>query len=259
MLKIRAFLTALLICWALAIPAITQQHQAASQKPQPRADLPVTATITDYTDVTDDTGAVQRIFMQIRSDGAGGYTNSSNLQSIIQGASGNWYLVTANSLTRHVFLDFSKPIAGTGPDGGAPVAPFNSALIGASLISKCHLYNNDLFTIPAGTTVNCPLTIFFSDSGNDYLLQMNPVIGAYVFPETDYVNFTCNQAANGQCNNWTIEPNGARGGCVTADCSLKQNVARLNKLVPIKGKSGSKIVVNQGDFYLTFSISVTNP
>jgi hypothetical protein len=254
----KLLLAALLGCFTLPIPAMTKQHAAASQKPQPRADLPVTSAITDYIDVTDDTGSVQRIFMQVRSDGAGGYTNSSSVESIIQGASGDWYLTT-NSTTRHVFLDFSKPIPATGPNGGSPVAPFSSALISARLVSKCHLYNNDMFTIPVGTTVNCPLSILFSDGGNDYLLQMNPVAGGYVFPETDYVKVTCNGAANSQCNNWTIVPDGTRGGCVTADCSLKQNVARLNKMVTIKGKSGFVNPVNQGDFYLAFVIGVTNP
>ena len=239
---------------------MTKQHAAASQRPQPRADLPVTSTISDYVDVTDSTGTSQRIWMQIRSDAAGVYTNNSDVESIIQGASGDWYL-TDLTPSRHVFLDFSKPIPGTGPNGGPPTPPFTSALIGARLVSKCHLYNNDMFTLPVGATVNCPLSILFSDSGNDYLLQMNPVTGAYVFSETDYVNVTCNGAANSQCNNWTIKPNGANGGCALPDCSgsVKQNVARLNKMVPVKGKSGSVTPVNQGDFNVAFSIGVTNP
>lgn len=258
MLKKRVFLATLIICLTLPITAMIQQDTAASQRPQPRADLSVTSTITDYIDVTDNTGTVQRIFMQVRSDALGSYTNSSDVESIIQGASGDWYLTDLTS-ARHVFLDFGNPIPGTGPNGGAPVAPFNSALITARLVSKCHLYNNDMFTMPVGATVNCPLTILFSDSSNDYMLQMNPVTGGYVFPETDYVNVTCNGAVNSQCNNWTIEPNGTRGGCATADCHLKQNVARLSKMVPVKGKSGSVTPVNQGDFYLSFSIRATNP
>jgi hypothetical protein len=116
-----------------------------------------------------------------------------------------------------------------------------------------------MVTLPVGATVNCPLAIFFSDSGNDYFLQMNPVVGADVFPETDYVNVTCNGAVNSRCNNWTIAPNGAKGRCATADCSLKQNVARLSLRVPVKGKSGSWTTANQGDFYVTFSMGVTNP
>jgi hypothetical protein len=261
MRKQRILLAVLLACLTLPIPAMTKQRAAAFQKPQPRADLPVTSTVSDYADVTDSTGTSQRIWMQVRSDAAGVYTNNSDVESIIQGVSGDWYLTDLTS-ARHVFLDFSKPIPGTGPNGGPPTSPFSSALIGARLVSKCHLYNNDMFTIPVGATVNCPLGILFSVSGNDYLLQMNPVAGEYVFPETDYVNVTCIGAgANSQCNNWTIAPNAFRGGCVTPDCagSVKQNVARLNKMVPIKGRSGSVTPVNQGDFYVAFSISITNP
>jgi hypothetical protein len=251
----RILLPFLLACFTLPIPS--QQQPAASQKPTRRPDLPVTSTLTDYTDVTDDTGALQRIWMQIRSDGMGSYTNSSDVESIIQGASGDWYL-TEFTTARQILLDFSKPISGTGPNGGAPEAPFTTASIEARIVTKCDQYNVDLFNIPAGTTVNCPLAVLFSHSGNDYLLQMNPLTG-YVAPETDYVNITCNGAANSQCNNWTIVPNGVNGGCLTADCSVRQNVARLNRMVPVRGKSGSVTPVNQGDFYLAFSIRLTNP
>jgi hypothetical protein len=59
---------------------------------------------------------------------------------------------------------------------------------------------------------------------------------------------------NGE-RNWTIKPNGFRGSCGTADCSVKQNVARLNKMVTARGKTTA---VNQGGFYLSFSIRVTH-
>jgi hypothetical protein len=85
---------------------------------------------------------------------------------------------------------------------------------------------------------------------------MNPVAGAYVFPHTDYVDVTCNAAANAKCNSWTIKSNGSKGGCLTADCSVKQNVARLSKMVTARGRTTA---ISQGDFYLTFSIGVTNP
>jgi hypothetical protein len=263
-MHIRKFLPATLIIFLVLPIAVVTQHAGTPQKTRTPSDLPVTSTITDYIDVTDSTtGSVQRYWMQIRSDGAGTYTNSSSLVSIIQGASGDWILDSKNatSPTRTVFLDFTKPIPGTGPNGGPPVAPFTSALVFARLISKCHLYNNDMFTIAPGSTVNCPLAIFFSDSGNEYFLQMNPVTGTQdAFPETDYVNATCNgTGANFQCNNWTITPNGSKGGCLTTDCALKQNVSRLSLRVPVKGRSGSWTAVNQGDFDLAFSIGVTNP
>lgn len=278
----RILLAVLLACLAFAIAGMTPRHAATAQgnsgmpvtaaptsapllnaKPSPTPDLPVTATIADYVDWTDSSTAItQRFWMQIRSDGAS-YTNTSTVSSIIQRASGDWILDTKNftSPTRSVFLDFSKPIASTGPNGGSPVSPFSSALVKARLISKCHEYNYNMLTIPVGVSVTCPLAIFFSSGGSDYMLQMNPgPNGAYLAPETDFVNITCNATnASFQCSNWTIAPNGTQGGCLTADCSQKQNVVRLNKMVPIKGNSGSVNPVNQGDFYVALSIGVTNP
>jgi len=233
----------------------------ARVRPTPTPDLPVTTTITDYTDVLDGTGTSERLWMQIRSDGAA-YTNGVNIQSIIQGVSGDWILDSKNSTSstpRKIFFDFTKPVPGTGPNGGAPIAPFSAALVTARFISKCHLYNNDMFTMTPGVTVNCPLAIFFADSGNEYFLHMNPVTGADVFPETDYVDVTCNGSANFKCNDWTMAANGTKGGCVSADCSVKQNIARLSLRVPVKGKSGGWTTVNQGDFYVAFSIGITNP
>jgi hypothetical protein len=247
----RISLVVLLAGLTLPIPAMTQ-HTAASQKPPPPSNVPVTSTIMDYIDVTN----LPRFWMQIRSDGAA-YTNANDLQSVEY--AGDWILDTKSS-TRQVFLDFNKPIPGTGPNGGVPVAPFNSALVPARLTAECIRYSTDMSTMQAGDTINCPLAIFFSDSGKDYFLQMDPVAGPHVFAETDYVNITCNGVGgNSQCNDWTIAPNGFKGGCVTSDCSLKQNVARLSLRVPTKGKSGSWTTVNQGDFYLAFSIGVTNP
>jgi hypothetical protein len=278
--KPKLLLGALLGCLAGSILVVTPQPAAQTNneaavtampssmtqraKPAPTLDLPVTDTIADYIDWIDgSTGLSQRYWMQIRSDGAGTYTNSSSLVSIIQGASGDWILDSKNatSPSRTFFLDFTKPIPGTGPNGGNPLSPFSSALVYARLISKCHEYNNDMLTIPVGVTVTCPLAFFFSSGGSEYFLQMNPgPNGADLAPETDLLNITCN-AANGslQCNNWTIAANGSKGGCLTADCSVKQNVTRLSLRVPVKGKSGFWTTVNQGDFYVAFSIMVTNP
>jgi len=71
------------------------------------------------------------------------------------------------------------------------------------------------------------------------------------------VNVTCKSlGANLQCNQWKVEPNGTKGGCATADCSVKQNVVRLVKVVTAKGKTTE---INEGDFYMSFSIGITNP
>jgi hypothetical protein len=224
------------------------------------SDLPVTSTIQDHLDIVDSSGASLRIQMQIRSDNAGPYLNSKNVQSIIQGAAGDWVLDTnySRTPTRSVFIDFSKPIMGSGPNGGAPVAPFNAGLVRPRIISKCHEYGNSMFTIANGQSVNCPMAITFAYGANSYRLHMTPDNRTVnVYPETDFVNITCTGAnASLQCNQWKIEPNGTKGGCVTADCSVKQNVVKLVKVVTVKGKTTE---IDQGDFYMAFSISVTNP
>jgi hypothetical protein len=211
--------------------------------------VPVTSSIAD---------AVDGHALQIQSDGVGVYANTKYVQSIVQGL-GDWELDTNYSQlsTRNVWLDFTKPVPGSGTNGGNPVAPFNSGLAKVRFISKCNIYNVNMFTIPSGTTVHCPLSLGFRYDGNDYRVQMNPVAGGDVNPETDFVDITCNAVnSNAECINWTIVPNGIKGGCATLNCSVKQNIARLSKFVTVKGKT---TLHNQGNFYMAFSIGLTNP
>jgi hypothetical protein len=227
-------------------------------------DVPVTSTIKDYVDVIDaGTGAAQRLPMQIQSDGAGAYKNSTSVTSRIQGI-GDWELdtgVNIKSPTRKVFLDFSKPIPASAPNGGAPVAPFTSGLVRPRFISKCSQYGVNLLTLVNGQTVRCPMTVGFyypAGSTTHYRVHMTPDEGSvFPYPSTDYVNVTCTAAnANAQCTRWHFEPNAAKGGCVTADCSVKQNVVKLVKVVTAKGQTTES---DQGNFYMSFSTDVTNP
>ena len=138
----RIFITVLVACLSGLFSAIAPNN-AASQKV---SDLLVTSTIKDYQDVTDSNGVPQRLWLQIRSDGADGYKNSRSVQSIIQGTAGDWVLDTnfATSSTRSIFLDFSKPISGSGPNGGAP-APIHDRTGEGRIISKCHEAANSMF------------------------------------------------------------------------------------------------------------------
>lgn len=231
---------------------------------QQTGDVPVTATIKDYIDWTDpNSGTMQRIQMQVQSDGAGTYKNSKSVMSIIQGI-GDWYLDTGVNIknpTRKAFLDFSKPIVGTGPNGGNPTPPFTTALVEPKLISKLSEYGISMFSIAGGQTAIGPMTIGFYypiGSTNHYRIHMTPDSRSlYPFPETDYVDITCTGVnASLQCNSWQIEPNGIKGGCVTADCSVKQNVVKLIKVVTVKGK---ETAVSLGDFLLSFSVELANP
>lgn len=247
-MQIQSVLLIVLFVFATAIAVVTTSPQPVVA--QKSVDVPVTTTIAD---------SVNNMAMQIQSDGLGPYVNTRYVQSIVQGAFPDWELDTDYSRfsNRSVWLDFTKPVPGSGPNETQPVAPFSSGLVKARFISKCHLYNVNMFTIAAGSTVNCPLIMRFTYAGDVYRLHMNPIAGSDYYPETDYLDITCNAVnSSSTCVSWQIEPNGTKGGCVSADCLVKQNIARLNKTVTVKGKTTE---ANQGDFYVAFSISLRDP
>jgi len=194
---------------------------------------------------------------QINSDGLVAYMNSSTLDSEIQGATGDWVLdsYTPRNGTRTVYLAFSRPIAGSGPGGGDPVA-IPSGYYTFHMISKCHLTNNSFFAIAPGQTVQCPLhlgSIFVN--GQEYGVTMNAgfTSDGDTWPETNYANVVCNSAA-GSCASWTITPSAA------APDGSSANVAVLIKYVTttIKGKT-TTTRVKQGDFHMAFRIDISNP
>jgi hypothetical protein len=197
--------------------------------------------------------------LQIRSDGLGVYRNSNTLVSLIQGAAGAWVLDSQSprNATRTVFLDFGQPVAGSGPNGGDPIA-VPSALYEVHAISKCNLYGNSMWTLAPGASMACPLHIAFTYGAFTYAVQMNPFPagdpdGA---PETQWATVTCLTPASGSapCTEWRLLPSATY---TAPDGSVKyRNVARLIKYVTTKNTTTT---VNQGDFYFSFSIRVTNP
>ena len=195
---------------------------------------------------------------QINSDGLGAYTNSSTLDSEIQGATGDWVLdsYTPRNGTRTVYLGFSRPIAGSGPGGGDAVS-IPSGYYKFHMISKCHLTGNDFLTILPGHTVQCPLRIGQIFVGTrQYGITMNSGVtsaGEVSWPETNYADVTCNSTA-GTCANWTLTPSG------TDPNGSPANVAVLIETIT-SGTHGKTTTtdVKQGDFYLSFKIDITNP
>lgn len=204
----------------------------------PYPDVPVITTVEDFEAAVAPT-------LQIQSDGAGVYQNSRDLQSIIQ-SGGDWVLATnARFSSRAAKLDFSQPVAGSGPNGGTPI-PLPTGTYKARFISKCHLYGSNLLGLTEGQMTTCPLTIGFEVGNDGYRIQMNPVTGVYVYPDTNFIYATCTgTGTDDQCNRWKLEPSG-----VAPDGSLR-NRANLTKITTSKGKT---IEVSQGDFYFSFSI-----
>lgn len=196
--------------------------------------------------------------LQIRSDGLGVYRNSNTLTSIIQGSAGAWVLDSQNpqNATRTLFLDFGQPVAGSGPNGGDPIA-VPSALYRVRAISKCNVYGNSMWTLAPGTSMACPLHVAFTYGGFSYAVQMNPYPagdpdGA---PETQWATVRClTPTGAAACAEWLFTPSGTD---TAPDGSIRyRNVARLIKYVTTKNTTTN---VNQGDFYFSFEIRVTNP
>lgn len=210
---------------------------------KPQSDTPVTTTF-------DGLGVDTSPTLRVQSDQLGAYTNSRSLQSIIQGI-GDWELDMLNfssSPQRKLLVDLRDPVPGSGPGGGAPIAPFAYQSVRARLISKCTEYGNNMRTIPGGATVNCPLAIAFDDAGGvRYRLAMNP----NNFFEVNPVQITCVATdASSKCNQWKIEPSATQ-----FPTGERKNVAKLLKVAAKPNQTDQDL----GDFYMSFTIHVTNP
>lgn len=219
---------------------------AVAQK-KPSGDTPVTTIVSDY-----DSGIAPAL--EIQSDQLGAYNNSSTLKSIIA-TNGVWYLDSLNprNATRMVTLRFTNPLPGSGPNGGDPVSPASGSYLVFAYTSCNHPnYQTSLLTLPAGQTMPCPLTMQFLADGRRYYLHMND--RAIDFPQTDHVNITCIFPTSGTspCSQWVIRPSG--GGTLPDGTPVVRNVVNLSYEVLAKGQT---MWVNQGDFYMSFSILAT--
>jgi len=188
--------------------------------------------------------------LRIQSDQAGAYTNSNSVQSIIQANSGDWVLDLLNfnsSPQRKVLIDLRDPVPGSGPNGGAPQAPFAYQLVRARFIAQCSAYGIDMRNISGGSTVYCPLAIAFDDaSGVRYRLTMR----TDNFSEVNLAQVTCLATdINAKCNQWRVEPS------VTQLDGQRKNVAKLLKVATKPNQADQ----DKGDFYLSFGISLTRP
>ncbi len=207
------------------------------------SDTPVTTTI-------DGLGPDSLPTLRVQSDQLGAYKNSSSLQSILQASLGDWVLDMLNynsSPQRKVLIDLRDPVPGSGPNGGAPTAPFAYQSVRARFIAKCSQYGIDMRNIAGGATTYCPLAIAFDDAGGiRYRLSMH----ANNFPEVNLVQVTCVATdANSKCNQWKFEPS------VTQLSGERKNVTKLLKVATKPTQADQ----DMGDFYMSFTIHVTNP
>jgi hypothetical protein len=212
-------------------------------KGKPPSDTPVTSTI-------DGLGIDTLPTLRIQSDQRGTYRNSSSLQSILQASLGDWVLDTLNynsSPQRKVLVDLRDPVPGSGPIGGAPLAPFAYQSVRARFIAKCSQYGVDMRNMQPNNFYPCPLAIAFDDAnGVRYRLSMH----ANNFPEVNLMQVTCvTTNATGNCNQWKLEPS------VTQLNGERKNVTKLLKAATKPNQSDQ----DMGDFYMSFTIHLTNP
>src|SRR6266436_9196103 len=146
--------------------------QSAATAAKPASDTAVTTTIDGLSVDTLPT-------LRIQSDQAGSYRNSSSLQSILQAAVGDWVLDTLNfnsSPQRKVLIDLRDPVPGSGPNGGAPTAPFAYQLVRARFIAQCSENGIDFRTMQPNNLYPCSMAIALNDaSGVRYRLAQNPI------------------------------------------------------------------------------------
>ena len=212
-------------------------------KGKPPSDTPVTTTI-------DGLGVDTLPTLRIQNDQLGAYRNSSSLQSILQAYLGDWVVDMLNynsSPQRKVLIDLRDPVPGSGPNGGAPIAPFAYQSVHARFIAKCSQYGVDMRNMQPNNLYPCPLAIAFDDAGGvRYRLTMH----ANNFPEVNLMQVSCVATdSNAKCNQWKMEPS------VTQLNGERKNVTKLLKVAAKPNQSDQ----DMGDFYLSFTIHLTNP
>lgn len=208
---------------------------------QRTADTPVTVTIEGFS-------ANSLPPYRIQSDQLGVYKNSRNMESIIQGI-GDWELDMLNftGSGRTILVDLREPVPNSAPGGANPIAPFQPQLVRGRFIAKCTQFGSNFFTMSLGEPTPCPLAVAFDQGGRRYRLAFN----GENFPNIDPVKVTCTSvnSSTSKCNEWKIE-----GGVLQDDGTMKSR-AKLIRVASSKRETD----LDMGNFYMSLSITITNP
>ena len=216
-----------------------------AQKTQKRA-VPVTSSFEGNGAIPDPTIVSYRL----QSDLLGPYRHGVDAVVSELQTGGDWQLQTLESPIRGVVMDFSDPVPNSNPS-----PPFVVAKLPAKVETKSYMmYGNGKVSGMTGlnSTLFTPLLVRFDTNGNTYRIWMS----SQTYPETNNAVVTCTgvvdptRPSTSQCNQWKIEP------AVTQPDGQKKNIAKLVRFYTSKGKT---IEEDHGDFYISFSISVSNP
>jgi len=220
---------------------------ALAKGPQQVSNLPITTTLLS----TDSSGTIA----DIQSDSLGSYydgveavtsfltTNGYN--GIVWG---DWQFGTLNSTARKVSISFANPIQVANGGTAIPNPPFTIKNVSAHIEDKCTQIFNDMITMAANQTFQCPLiTHFFDSNGAEYRIYMGPNWE----PETTFAQVTCNAVASDGCNDWYVDP-------IPAGYDVNGNPipgAAIGRLVYFTKRS----TTNEGDYYFRFHFHLTRP
>jgi hypothetical protein len=226
----RTIMIAFLIAPVLALTVYFALEPADAAKPA--GNTPATTTLADI-DAT--TGMVYRI----GSDSLGPYQNSiDRVESIIQ-PNGDWELNGLDANVRRVRLDFGDPVIGTGAN-----PPFQSAFVPTRFISKCAEVGIFMPGLANGQQVDCPLYLRFNYNNVEYVLRAGAA-----YPGTQLVTWTCLARNSTKCVSWTMIPS-----VVQADDQRKIAMQLLKPKTRPRDPD-----ISLGQFYMSFSLSVTTP
>jgi hypothetical protein len=220
------------------------------------SDLPVTSTIFDF-----DSSNVPYL---VQSDGQGPYQNGiAGVQSVLQ-STANYAWLLNTSFTTSPGRNAVITLGPANQQSATATLPsfwtsWGTYLETARFIT--HGVSCPLLTIKPGSPIYCPLLIRFGPtitSGKTttyYRLDMAPETSVFNDPESQDIQVSCNAVnSSGSCSDWSIDsipPPSQSGGVAT-----NRVIAQLTK---VSEQSCCLSFANEGDFYLTFHIHVTNP
>lgn len=229
--------------------SVVSSSGAVAQRTQKQA-VSVTTTIAGSGALTDPTVFNHRI----QSDLLGPYHDGvGSVASQLQ-TGGDYEVNALASTSRSMLVDLRDPVPNSNPG-----PPFSLAQVPAKVETKSYiLYGSGKVSGMKGlnSTLITPLLVRFDVNGSIYRLWMNSTN----YPETNYALVTCtgvvdpNNPSTSQCNQWRIEPS------VTQPDGQKKNITKLVRIPNGKnGKPDFSIEEAHGDFYMSFSINITNP
>jgi hypothetical protein len=215
--------------------------------PQRTSNLPITATFANA-DASAAIADIQNDGLGSYSDGVGGVTTFLTTNGYNGIVWGDWQFDALNSTTRMVSIGFANPIQVANGGTAIPNPPFTIKNVRAHIEDKCTQIFNDMITMAANQTFQCPLlTHFFDSNGAEYRIYMGPNWE----PETTFAQVTCNTVAPDGCDDWYIDPIPAG---YDANGNPIPGVA-IGRLVYFTKRSAT----NEGDYYFRFHFHLTRP